>query len=289
MSTALQPYEAQDDQPRALVPAAPAIVMPLVDVKSAQAAIEAFEKLKRAIVRPSDVQDYKGHKHLKKSFWRRAANFFGVSAVFVSERRFAEDDGTVRYEVIYRATAPNGQFMDGDGACTTTEKTDRSGRVIVNSEHNTRATAHTRAKNRAISDLIGGGEVTAEELPDEDEVYNTARTQQVTRQTQPRATAPKPASNGSTNGALNWGKLRLDARNKRDIKSQGQWEDALERVFGEGVRDTAGLTAEHYAQMRRYIETGELPAPQDETVVDADPAASDPHDLARLDLSNGRH
>lgn len=138
------------------------------------------------------------------------------------------------------------------------------------------------------------GVYTAEEMSQADtEPVTYVEAEPTTKATpatsQPRAATPKPASNGSTNGALNWGKLRLDARNKRDIKSQGQWEDALERVFGEGVRDTAGLTAEHYAQMRRYIETGELPAPQDETVVDADPAASDPHDLARLDLSNGRH
>ena len=31
-------------------------------------------------------------------------------------------------------------------------------------EHDVYATAHTRAKNRAISDLVGGGEVSAEEM-----------------------------------------------------------------------------------------------------------------------------
>ena len=33
-----------------------------------------------------------------------------------------------------------------------------------NPENDVRGTAHTRAKNRAISDLIGAGEVSAEEI-----------------------------------------------------------------------------------------------------------------------------
>jgi hypothetical protein len=46
----------------------------------------------------------------------------------------------------------------GIGTCSTTE------RKFSKPEHDILAIAHTRAKNRAISDLIGLGEVSAEEL-----------------------------------------------------------------------------------------------------------------------------
>src|SRR5690348_3943230 len=135
-----------------------AIVEPLVTPEAASAAIDRYEKLKTAIVRDGDmVRDKKGRTFLKKAFWRRVARCFGLSVELVSEQRVVEEDGTIRYSVTYRAIAPNGQSMEGDGLCDSNE--------FGPTEHNVRAKAHTRAKNRAISDLVGGGEVSAEELP----------------------------------------------------------------------------------------------------------------------------
>jgi hypothetical protein len=55
--------------------------------------------------------------------------------------------------------------MDGTGACTQDEK-GFDGKPLARSLHETRATAETRAKNRAISDLMAFGEVSAEEISD---------------------------------------------------------------------------------------------------------------------------
>lgn len=145
-------------------PSALAIVTPLVDPVQAQEAVAQYEALKKAIVRPDDIQAIQGRKFLKKSFWRRVATCFGLSLELVSEARELDAEGRLAYSAIYRAIAPNGRSMTGDGYCCRSEK----GRNDW-PEHNVRATAHTRAKNRAISDLVGGGEVSAEEIVEDDE------------------------------------------------------------------------------------------------------------------------
>jgi len=84
-------------------------------------------------------------------------------------------------EFSVEAVAPNGRTAIGWGSCSIEErahqddKIDGKGKVICpgpcdgrkhfsNPDHDVPATAHTRAKNRAISDLIGAGEVSAEEI-----------------------------------------------------------------------------------------------------------------------------
>lgn len=157
---AMVPYEAQAHNP--------GLVLPLVDSSTAKAAIAQYEALKAAIVQPSDVQNISGRTFLKKSFWRRVATCFGLSLELVREERGFDEAGNLSYSVLYRAIAPNGRAMTGDGMYVNGEKVDRNGKPVYVSEHFIRATAHTRAKNRAISDLVGGGEVSAEEMPDDE-------------------------------------------------------------------------------------------------------------------------
>ena len=59
---------------------------------------------------------------------------------------------------IVRATLPSNRFADGWGNCSRGE----GGKAHPN--HDIPATACTRATNRAIADLIGAGEVSADEL-----------------------------------------------------------------------------------------------------------------------------
>ncbi len=141
-----------------LVPYAPAggMLVPLATPAQARQAVMAYEAMKSALAYPSDYVNVKGKTFLKKAFWRRIALAFGISCEVVREERHVEADGLIRYAVLYRATAPNGQYSEGDGHCDSLE--------FGPSEHNVRAKAHTRAKNRAIADLIGGGEVSADEL-----------------------------------------------------------------------------------------------------------------------------
>ena len=65
--------------------------------------------------------------------------------------------------VVYKASTQTGRSETGDGACTAAEKS--VGRMRA-SEHNVRSHAHTRAFNRAVSNLVGFGEVSAEEIED---------------------------------------------------------------------------------------------------------------------------
>jgi hypothetical protein len=62
-----------------------------------------------------------------------------------------------------RAIAHNGQYMDGFGACSTNESRFASAGGRQKLENDLRTTAATRATNRAISDLVGFGQVSAEE------------------------------------------------------------------------------------------------------------------------------
>jgi len=63
------------------------------------------------------------------------------------------------YHYTVKAIAPDGQYTFGIGSCDSKEIPDERRR-----EHDTESKAHTRAKNRAISDLIGFGQVSAEEV-----------------------------------------------------------------------------------------------------------------------------
>ena len=174
-STPEQPDDAQTEPvPTALenVPAVPEapqaltslqnntdIVRPVVSATQAIAAWKEFQDLQKAILEPSDLQRIQGKDFKKKSAWRKFAAFFNLNDKIVEETQTPHQDGqgwTWKIKVI--CTAPNGRFTEGVGICSTSERT------FAHLEHDTYATAHTRAKNRAISDMVAAGEVSAEEV-----------------------------------------------------------------------------------------------------------------------------
>lgn len=108
------------------------------------------------------IQTSKGPKPFrKKMYWRAIATAFNLDVQLVDEKRIAEEPtpNDWGYVVTYRATAPNGRHADGDGSCFAMEKSYAAQRTV----HNVRSHAHTRAFNRAVSNLVGFGEVSAEE------------------------------------------------------------------------------------------------------------------------------
>lgn len=148
-----------------LVPAAGGVMMPF-DAEEVQDAMSAYQETVRATLAPSDWQGKPGAKgsFVKKSGWRKIAKAFGLSVTRVDDGVERDEDGNpVRAWAVYRAAHPNGQTQDGDGYCSVEEgRFARSG-GRQKLENDLRATATTRAKNRAISDLVGMGEVSAEE------------------------------------------------------------------------------------------------------------------------------
>lgn len=176
-----------------------AIVRPAVTVEEAIEAWKQYKELRRQIIEPSDVQRIGDREFLKKSYWRKLEKFFNLRVQLMeqSERSLKalirttkkkrkrgqsweefdvkeveyypleaelapkaneEVKVTVVFSAVYRAIAENGAYVDADGHADIWEK------GYPNSYHNAKATAGTRAKNRAISDLVGGGEESAEEV-----------------------------------------------------------------------------------------------------------------------------
>lgn len=136
----------------------------IVDVETAKAEWEIYQKLVRELLDDSDYQEYnqggKLKKFPKKSAWTKLGRAFNVDTEIVDKEFVLTKTGETR-EAYYciRATLPNGRTVESDGSCSRHEK----GKGNATS-HTIRSTAKTRATNRAISELIGAGEVSAEEL-----------------------------------------------------------------------------------------------------------------------------
>lgn len=133
--------------------------------------MRAYQRLLRDLLESSDWQTQDKHGNaldrpfLKKSGWRKIARAFNLSFERVYSRVERDEQGNPeRAEVWIRAVAPNGQYGDGDGYCSAEEGRFRSQRGRQKLENDLRATAATRAKNRATADLVGMGEVSAEEI-----------------------------------------------------------------------------------------------------------------------------
>jgi hypothetical protein len=66
-----------------------------------------------------------------------------------------------------KAISPDGRYAEGFGNCSKFE------RGFTKHNHDIPSTAMTRAINRAVSDLIGAGEVSAEEIQTPTTTYNS--------------------------------------------------------------------------------------------------------------------
>ena len=145
---------------------ATSVIMPF-DAAAVTQAMAAYQETMRATLDASDWQGEPGARgaFVKKSGWRKIAKAFGLSVTRVEDGVERDDAGEpVRAWAVYRATAPNGQSQDGDGYCSVDESRFARSGGRQKLENDLRATATTRAKNRAISDLVGMGEVSAEEI-----------------------------------------------------------------------------------------------------------------------------
>jgi hypothetical protein len=137
------------------------IVRPAVTAQQALAAWNEFQKLKRAILSKSDIVNINGKDRIIKSGWRKFATFYNLTDKIVEETRESLPEGGHLWKIKVVCRAPNGREVEGVGIAASTEK------KFSHPEHDVYALAHTRSKNRAISDMIAAGEVSAEEISDE--------------------------------------------------------------------------------------------------------------------------
>jgi len=174
------------------------LIRPVATVSEMVEVEKIYQDAIAQILVPSDYQEFteksKGEtvtrKFRKKSGWRKLQRFFGVSCEGIrEEERTIEctpaycvtDCPGHHYEVkaYYRATAPNGQYAEGEASCIDIEDAPDPREVLRRrtdwknaenylpqrkSRHDVLSTAGTRAYNRAVSNLIAAGEVSAEEI-----------------------------------------------------------------------------------------------------------------------------
>ncbi len=147
----------------------------IVDVEGAAAFMQNYQDLVKALLDKSDYQQINGVPKKKKSAWRKLATAFNISDDIVEKEIIREEDHQIISAwFVVKATLPNGRYGIGVGDCSIFDKINKKDNEMPsnfelrkrfnNAEHDVLTTAHTRAKSRAISDLVGGGEVSAEEL-----------------------------------------------------------------------------------------------------------------------------
>jgi len=175
------------------------LLEPASDATEVAALYDQFQEMKGEILTSEDMQSIGSGQFVTKSGWRKIATAFNLSVETVMEERTVEN-GVVTHTVKARAVAPNGKTATGIGKCASNESNhmeslgesveeaqqefegkwdymyeqddillvDGKYRLLLDprqvNEHDVYATAATRAKNRAISDCVGGGEVSAEEV-----------------------------------------------------------------------------------------------------------------------------
>lgn len=143
-------------------------------IEDAVKVFNEYQELKLKLRSEGDFvvfQTNQGEREAPTKQWRaKLTRFFNISLDIIKEEIRQEIDGfTVRVWV--KAIAPNGSYVVGDGACWSKTKENTKGDLF----HNTYSHAVTRAKNRAVLELVGFGEVSAEEI---ETVEGTAKVSQ---------------------------------------------------------------------------------------------------------------
>jgi hypothetical protein len=133
-------------------------VKPLVSPEQAAQEWARFEALKSMLLTEEDYQSIADKRYIKRSGFRKIAVYFGLSDRILEQERIDREDNSFYWRIVVEVEAPNGRISTGVGACDSRE------RNFVHVEHDVYAIAHTRAKSRAISDMVAGGAVSAEEM-----------------------------------------------------------------------------------------------------------------------------
>jgi len=145
------------------------VAQPLLPMNAdqAQGAMRAYQEITRRML---DAHDWIGapgedESFVKRSGWSKISNAYNLSTEILREEIDRDEAGEpIRAHAVVRATTVTGRFADGDGGCGINEPRFRNPTGRQKVEHDLPATAVTRATNRAISNLVGFGQVSAEEV-----------------------------------------------------------------------------------------------------------------------------
>jgi hypothetical protein len=147
----------------------------------------------------------------------------GYSIITYMDERLA----VVKAEVTVAVSNPAGKTSMGVAACSDSE------RKFTHPDHDIMATAWTRAVNRAVSDLVGWGEVSAEELVDQATVEGEVVIEgEVKAASKPDITVAQFLAEAFKAG---WTMDRLVAR-YGDLATVNNYTEALEELRAEGAK-----------------------------------------------------
>jgi hypothetical protein len=154
--------EGREKEEGAIVPtpteAVTPIVVPPLEPDEIKKHFDKIQLLKRKLIDPEADMIKIGNKpYILKSGWRKLSFAFNLSDEILREEKEERGDEVI-YRIWTKVTAPNGRYVVAVGCASSKE------RKFFHEAHDPYALAATRSKNRAISDIIGLGEVSAEEM-----------------------------------------------------------------------------------------------------------------------------
>jgi hypothetical protein len=144
----------------------------IFDITGAERKIRDWELVKKKVLGPGDTLRVGGNMYIKRSGWRKLALAANVATSIVEVKSEYEgawtpenQEGDFTATVKAKAHSSWGRWAEDLGVYSASEfvQSGTKKRLPI-SRHNVIARAATRAINRAVSDLIGGGIVSAEEV-----------------------------------------------------------------------------------------------------------------------------
>ncbi len=144
------------------------IVVPAAELSQIMAWWDKVQSVKAALIDPkTDTVPLQGKDFVRKSGWRKLAFAYNLTDEIVSEDKETDGKRTL-WRMHVKVTAPNGRSVIGVASAASDE------RKFAHPDHDVYALCHTRAKNRGISDILGLGEVSFEEVTAETTTTNNA-------------------------------------------------------------------------------------------------------------------
>ena len=169
--------EQPQQPPQTIQPITPqtGLVAPVCSVEESVRIFKEFEQAKSKILTSKDViwfgsdgrpcEEGTGSPHIKRSGWRKLARFFGLSWDIISiSGAISMQNGGYMYKTKVKIWHPAGASVVAEGVVTSKDPFFTKGGRKEANEEDVIMKSETVAINRGIDDILGGGEVSAEEL-----------------------------------------------------------------------------------------------------------------------------
>jgi len=200
------------------------LIRPIADPQDMREAQEAFRGLVEACMEKSDVKYIRSDgsmstefiegatRYFKNSMWLKVALGFNLDMETITSDYIEGEDKNGKFFIFstkVRVTAPNGRFVIGIGSCSSRDPffSKAKGYEKVVQPQDVQLKSETVAYNRAIGNIVGRREVSAEEIEGHGTEEQAEQRKQSARGTRRDSPPPPPP----TKEAPPKGKDRLDS------------------------------------------------------------------------------